>query len=297
MWVVLVHIALLFWAITNVGDKYIVGKHIRNPYVYLVWLTMIGVVGVLIIPFVGFVIPTPKELLFLGIASSFYFFGGFPYIKAIQMEEVTRINIWWNLIPLFSLLFGLVLFGEVLSPVQFVSFIILITGAFVGSLHAKQKKIRLSRAFVLMIIAAMSYAVYGVLLGHVSKTLPFAHGYVWIHIIMFFETFILFLWPQFRKDFQTELKKINPRIGGFVVGVSLTDHVGLFFHQWAIALSPSALVFAFEGSQTIFVFLIATFLTLFYPHIVKEEIDKRNVFLKLVAMLFMIIGIVILSFD
>jgi len=71
--------------------------------------------------------------------------------------------------------------------------------------------------------------------------------------------------------------------------------LGIFFNQWALVLGSAALVYALEGFQVIFVFIIATLMSIFLPHIVKEKLDKRNMLLKLLALTIMIIGILILA--
>lgn len=294
-WIFIAVSAHFFWALVNIGDKYIVGHRVKNPYVYLVWLTMFGIISIVFIPFIDFIIPDARTMIFLVIGSLFYFFGGLPYIRAMQLEEPTRINIWWNLIPLFGLLLGFLFFDERLTYTQIIAFVLLMLGAFVASFHARGRTVRFSKAFVLMIIATFSFAIYGVAFNQAAKEVSFLVGFVWVHLIMFFATFTLFISKKFRTGFRYELSKVNKKTAYVIVGISLVDHLGILMNQWALTYASAALVYAFEGSQVIFVFVIATIISLFFPHVVKEDLDKRNVLLKLAAITLMILGAVILS--
>ena len=70
---------------------------------------------------------------------------------------------------------------------------------------------------------------------------------------------------------------------------------GVLMNQLALALQQASLVFAMEGFQTFFVFSIAIFFTIFFPRILKEKFDLKNLILKLVALMFMVVGIVVLN--
>lgn len=294
-WIFLAILAHFIWAITNVGEKYLVSKRV-NPYVYTVWFAFFGlIIALLMLPFVNIFVFNFTTLLWLALCGALYFYGGLPYIKAMQMEEPTRINIWWNIIPIFSLILGWLFFEESFSSTQLLAFAFLVIGAFVASIHFRQKNFVFSRAVILMIIASFCYALYAVVFHHTIQGLSFVSAFVIIQLFMFVFALTLFLHPGFRKVHKKEFKNINKNLISLIGGVSVLDIVGMFFNQWALVFGVAALVFAFEGSQMIFVFIIAFLLSVFYPRIVKEELDKRNIILKLVALVFMVVGVVILS--
>ena len=49
--------APFLWALVNIGDKYVVGKRITNPYFYAVVGFFAGTVSLIILPFINFYIP------------------------------------------------------------------------------------------------------------------------------------------------------------------------------------------------------------------------------------------------
>ncbi|PLX28451.1 hypothetical protein C0581_02215 [Candidatus Parcubacteria bacterium] len=294
-WIFLAILAHFIWAVSSIGEKYLVSKRI-DPYVYTVWFAFFGLaIGLLMLPFVDIFLLRLDTLLWLTLCGALYFYGGLPYIKAMQIEEPTRISIWWNTIPIFSLFLGFIFFKESFSSIQLIAFIFLVSGAFAASIHFKQKNFVFSKAVILMIMASFCYALYAVIFHHAVQGVSFVSAFVVTQLSMFIFALTLFLHPGFRKIHRKEYKNINKNIITLVGGVSALDILGMFFNQWALVFGVAALVFAMEGSQMIFVFIIATLLSIFYPRIVKEKLDKKNILLKLTALMFMIVGILILN--
>lgn len=294
IWIPLAIGAHFFWALVNLGDKYVVSKRVSNPYVYMVWLFWLGALVAVFIPFVDFVTPDSREFLVLLICSILYFFGGLPYIKAMTLEEPTRINVWWNLIPLFALILEWVAFNKQLSSKELLAFSILIIGAFVASIHIGQKA-KFSKAIWYMLLACASFSLYAVLFGEVLETMPFVSAFIWVHMLMALVTMPMMIAHRFRKAMKKEIADLNKGTAALTFGVATLDHSGILLNQWALSLAPASLVFSFEGTQVVFVFIMASLLSIFAPHLIREEIDRKNILLKVVAIMIMIIGTLILT--
>lgn len=294
-WIYIGLLSHFFWALVNISDKFLVKNKIKSPLVYFLLFSWIGTFPVLIVPFIDFYVPPVKEFLMLILSSAFWFFGGIPYIFAIQKEDVTRINIWWSFIPLWSLVLGFLLFGEQLSQLEMVAFILLALGAAVASIHARKGILVFSKAVLLMLVAGFSFALYAVLLHEITKTVPMIVAFAWSHILGFLMTFFLFFSKKFRSDFFHEKKNLTPVLLVALFGVTVLDNLGVFFNQLAISLTPASLVFSLEGSQVVFAFFITLLIGLYNKNLLKEELDRRNMLVKIIAMVLMIGGIIILS--
>ena len=296
MWLIPAILAGLLWSISSVGDKYLVSNKIQNPFAYLVLMGLLGVFTVILLPFVDLSGFNLLNGCLLAVASALYFFAGIPYLKAMQIEEVTRINIWWNLIPIFSFIIGFAGGLERFSLNQLIAFVFLVAGSFTASLHSGRfKKIRFSKAVSYMIIAVIAFAVYGQLLHYVAKSVSFVTIFVIINLSHFIFALIWFLiWKKLRKDIKSNLKKHGNILLLMVFAVVIFETAGAFFNQWALSLGPASLVFSTEGFQSLFVFIIAILLSIFYPKIIKEEIDRKNILLKISALVLMMCGIVFL---
>ncbi|MCD4761289.1 DMT family transporter [bacterium] len=294
-WIFLAIIANFFWSLVNIGDKYLVSKKIQNPYVYLVVLTWAGVIGLFLIPFIDFFVPEFKWLALIVIASASYFFGSIFYFHAVKIEDISRINIWWNLIPIFTLVISWVAIDEKLTNNQLSAFVILIIGAIIASIHFGKTKLSFSKALPLMFISTFVYAIYFVIIRYVSSEIPFLVIYVWNLVIVTILTFPLFLFSKFRKDFKKDFRFMSGRTKGKVISIAVMDESAILINMWALSLGPVALISVLGGLQSVYVFILVVLISLFRPHIIKEKLDKRNAILKLVALCVIIVGVLMLN--
>jgi len=298
-WIIVAISAHLFWALVNIGDKYVVGSRVKNPYIYIIWLTLLSLLVVMIIPFIDFVIPTMFIFWWLMLASMTHLYGGLFYIKAAKIEDISRINIWWGLIPVFSLIIAWFALGENLNFNQLISFIILVISGVLASIHIGKFKITFSKALGLMIASTLLFAIYAVVFRYITTmAMNFISAFVWLHILTAIWAVPLFLIKKFRQDFISETKNIKSGyLLWIVLIIAVLDSLGILFNFKALSLGPVALVFAMESFQAIFVFIIVMLLTWLAPKIIKEKFDFKNGLLKAVALILMVVGIVILNLN
>lgn len=298
-WILLTMVTRLSWSLTNIGEKYMVDKRFKNPFVYAFLGFIAGLLGLVVVPFIEFKMVEFDILLWIILASFSFFVGVMFYIKAVQMEEVSRINLLWSFIPVFSLIGSAYILGETLTGLQFSAFIFLVLGGFIASLHAKSSgRFRFSRATILMIIGCASISIYDIVIRYLTNERGISFGLIFVYtsIIFVLLGFLLFISREFRRDFVEESKHfLQWKVLLLILGINMLSKIGLLFDMWALSLAPAPLVNSTEGVQAIFVFLITIFLTLSFPHIITEEIDKRNIILKVIAICFVVVGLVILS--
>jgi drug/metabolite transporter (DMT)-like permease len=85
VWVFLALLTHLFWGLTNIGEKYLVDKEFKNPFVYVFLGFVAGLQGLVVIPFVDVYLPNPQVLFWIFIASLGFCSGVLFYIKAVQI--------------------------------------------------------------------------------------------------------------------------------------------------------------------------------------------------------------------
>lgn len=286
----------VMWAGENILTKYAVDKKIKNPYIFLILFSILEGVVLLLWPFTNFSWPSWSVFGFLLLAAFLYFFGGFPYVKAMQSEEVSRINIFWGLIPIISLLFGYVL-GERINLQETIALAILVFGTVLAGFHfEKGGKWKFSKAFWLMLLACVAFSGYGVVMHQVYKSISFLSGFI---LICFFELvyslIVLFVHRRWYKEFKTVVTTIDKKFSLVLFCTVVFALTGGFLNQLALKLQQASLVFSLEGFQIIFVFFVAILLSIYFPRFLHEEIDKKNIILKLAALVFMVVGIVVLN--
>jgi len=295
-WILLALAGYICWALVNVGDKYIIHNRMPNFQAYFIWLALLGVpIAVIMIPFIGFYVLPIKALMLLIVASALFAYAAIPYAKAVEIEDITRINVWWSFVPIFTLIIAWFAIGERLSAMQFVAFCILIGANIVASLRFGKKKTFMSRGLWYMILASLGYGLYAVMLRSILQNHSDLVVFVW-GILFTTIAWCLFLFSKpIRKAFMEYGRMKTSAFVTGVTSVAVLDALGFLFNIGAYALGPAALVAALSGSQSIFVFLIAAIVHIVNPRLLKEDFDKKNIVLKLVAIAFVVIGIVILN--
>src|SRR3989344_4769207 len=103
IWIFITLAANFCWSLVNLGDKFLISHKLKSAYAYLILLSWTGLFSLLIIPFIDFFILETRLLFWLILAGLLYFLGNVFYLQSAKIEEITRINVWFNLIPLFSL--------------------------------------------------------------------------------------------------------------------------------------------------------------------------------------------------
>jgi drug/metabolite transporter (DMT)-like permease len=297
LWILVALSSHLSWAFGNVGEKYIISNKIKNPYVYQLWSILLGITCLILIPFISFEIPNIHQLPIVILASVFYFCSGFPYVKAMQEEEVTRINIWWFLIPVFSLVMSWMILGEFLNGQQIIAFLILITASILASLRIGLSKIKFSKAFWLMVLSCLFFAAQATANRYLTAFagMNYLNVFVWTNILMFVFAVMLFGIKKVRKSSAEESKTVDWKLFAGIFALYLLNHLGNLFNLLAVSLAPTALVFAMEGFQAIFVFIIVVILSLFTAASLKEELDLKNVLLKVLTLILGVVGILVLN--
>ncbi|MFA4830996.1 MAG: DMT family transporter [Patescibacteria group bacterium] len=296
VWITFALLTHFFWAVVNIAEKYFVDKRFRNPYIYILLAFMAGPLFLVVLPFMDFFVPAPEYLLWILFISVCFVFGAIFYIKALKAEEVTRVNILWNFIPIFTLVGAWFFIDEKLGAKELVGFFILMAASVVASLHVKGGgKIKISPAFFWMALACVFFAAYDVVARYLSSLVPFSVIFLWMTIFMPVLAFSFFISKKFRLEFKEEKKNLTWRLVALVAGVTMISKLGLLFNIKAISLGQVALVNAMEGSQALFVFIFVVLFSLFAPRILKEELDRRNVILKLAAIVFMVAGVAVLA--
>lgn len=298
LWLLFNFLAYFLWTLTNLGDKYVVGNRITNPYVYAVVGFFASTIGLIVLPFVDFYIPSLTVLFWLFISSFAFFVGAFLYLKSMAGEDVSRVAILFNFLGVFSLIFAWIFIGEKLNINQFVAFILMLLGSIFASVHFHVGKFKISKVLIFMLLACACYAFYDVVNRYlvINQLASYSIIYIYLNIYIVIFCLLFFLSGKFRKVWKTNLKGVlNWKLILIVVLVGACSRFGSLFHTKAISLGPVALINAMEGLQSIMVFGLAILISYLAPQYIREETDKKNLLLKFLALVFMIAGIVVLN--
>lgn len=303
-WIWITILAYLFLGIASLGDKYLLTGKVKSPRSYVFYIGVSGLLVLLLIPFVGFVVPKAPLLLLSLLAGFFFTAGLFWYIDAIQTFEASRvIPAVSATMPIFSFLFVLIFAreGSFLDVWGFLAFCYLILGGILVT-YEKSKKLT-AKSLGMSIITAFFFAAYLTLAKYVYDKQSFWHGLILIRLGVFFSVAAFpFIFKEVKEELLStktaEKKKSLKSTALFLINQGV-GALGTIFQNWAISISPLVfvpIVIAMSGLQYVFIFSLAVFFSIFYPKLIKEDISRGVMLQKIAAILLISAGLIILAF-
>ncbi len=290
-WVLFSVLASLAWAIVNVVDKYILTKWVREPMVSTAVLIVVGLIAGVAIYFIrGFSELSYANILLVLISGVFYMAVNLLYFKAVKIEEISRVVPLWYLTPLFVLLLASILLGEFFSPDKYIGIILLVAGAvFISAM--KISKLGFGKAFWLMVSSSALLAVNQIITKYLLNFADFWTIFSWTRIGAGIALAVyLVRFPNLLSTITGYGSKV---IGMISLNEVLNVSAGVLITVAAF-LGPITLVNAMSSIQPLFVLIFAVLLSVFYPKILKEEIGKSTVMLKLIAVASIMAGAVLI---
>src|SRR3989344_2617920 len=182
-WLIITVISYFIFSLVSLVDKLLLGSSITNPKVYAFYVCVLGVLALVLVPFIGFYIPSPFQI-FLSLAAGVSFiFGLFLFFRALKLFEPSRIvPAFGGILPVFVFLLIYIFSGgkEALGFGNFLPFTLLISGSILIT-YEKTGKITM-KSLQMASFAAFFMAIYFVLSKYVFLGQSFWNGFVWMRI-------------------------------------------------------------------------------------------------------------------
>lgn len=300
MWFILPLLAAFLWATVNHIDKYLLTRFCKDGNIgSIVLISCLISIPVSILLF----LLDPQSIrlslvdsLTILLTGSLFSLSIIPYLYALDKDEASIVAPLFQLVPVFTFLFGFLILGETLTFMQGLGGVIISIGAVSLVIQDRTaNKFALNiQVLALMICACLLVSLSVVLFKTVQNTIPFTQRLFWQHIGAFFTgVFLLISIKSYRIQLLHFLKVNTPSILLFNAGNELFTIVGNGFAYFAALIAPAALVFWIaEGFQPVFIFILG--ITLSALGIKKPE---TKIYLKIMSISFMIIGSYFLSFT
>jgi len=299
LWVFIIVSAYLILAINSLVDNYLLLGP-PNPKSYAFYVGTLGIIALILIPFVGFSVPPVSQIfisLLAGIISVlalYFFYVGLEYFEPSRI--VAAIG---GLLPLFTFILVSIYSGRLIfsGGKEILAFSLLILGSFLITFE-KKKRISLN-SFRISLIAAFLFALGFVLMKNVYLNQPFWSGFMWMRIGGFL-TGICFL---FTKEVRKEIfgrKSTFTKKTGVIFLFNQSIGAGAFILQnLAIALAGMnylPFINALQGIQYVFLFLLIFFLTKKFPKISEERFNKEIIIQKIISICLICLGLIVFYF-
>jgi len=293
--------APFLWALVNIFDQYLVERYstgTRGSGGLVLFSSLIGVfVSIAIGLFVDGVFNIPlldKALLILtgGLTIAWVIL----YLFSLEIEDVSAVVPWFLTIPIFGYVFGYFLLGETLTTQQIIGSLIVLLGVLLISIDFSGEKRQFKWIPALyMIVACVLVAISGLIFKYVTIGEDFWVSSFWEYVGLGFFGILLYLFvPKYREEFMLMNHEGGKNIFILNAFSEIITIVGNLLTNYAILLAPITMVYLVGSFQPAILLFMTLFATKFFPQIVKEDMSKRVLLPKIVAVGIMIIGSIVL---
>ncbi len=228
------------------------------------------------------------------LAGAFQIVMWVSYLKALQVEEVSRITPLVFIYPLFVFAASALLLGETLTPSNYIGGLLLVISAFLVSYKpGKIKNLAFSPAVKYMFFFWVFVALSAVTAKYLLAFMDEWHLYFWTSIGN-----LIFGIPLLRKRVvwtETRNLFLKSRALGAVLLEEVFDFLGRIGFLFAYALGSVALAASVNALQPLMVLIYVIFLSLFMPGILKEEMIRETLAFKFAAVVLVAMGIYLIA--
>ncbi len=310
MWIFLTFISVFLWSLVNISDHYLTEKNkaIGHPVGALVIFSSVFaiIVSALVYVFLGNSVAISWHSLWIvliaGVCNLLWIVF---YLNALADEEVSYVIPWFLTVPLFGYLFGYLFLGETLTTMQIIGGLIVIIGGLIfsvkkdkdengetlGTYSVKWKLIGL------MVVSSLLIALWITLFKFVAEATSFWQATFWEHIGLFIAGLMVLIFiKSYRDGFMGMLRKGGRQTLAINAFSETATIVGNLIANYAVLAVPVALILVLEVAQPVIVFLLGIVTTLYFPHILKEDISRPTILYKSLCLVIMVIGAILMAY-
>jgi len=293
--------ASFLWAITNHIDKYMlcnIDDSTSNVKTLLLFSSFVA--GMVLSPIWLFISKFQIQigiipLIFIFIAAVLYILATYFYFKALEKNDASIVVVMFQLIPVFSYIFSLLFFGEILSVNETIGALIIISSAIIISFEfSKSSNKNKLIALLLMTLSSLLYSLYFICFDFAMKNGTYNSVAFWYQIGLLLVGVILINIKGFRKSFIKMIKNNGKKFISLNITNEALNLIANLMVNFANLTIPLALANTLNGFQGAFCFIIGVIGVTIFPKIFSEDLNKKIVFQKIISIIIGIIGLIVM---
>ncbi len=295
-WFILSLVGASALAVTGVIDKFVLSKYVRDPLAYLAALVVMQQMLIAVIPLYlgwGFVYP---QTLYAMAAGGIQVVLWAAYLLALHVEETSRVAAMVFVFPVFVFLGSFLFLGETLAAKDYAGGALLVGSALLISYRPAEPggPAIISPALRYMAVFWIFSAVYALAAKYLLDFMSEWHLILWSSLGSLLTVLPLLSRKPARREFAAYFRR-----GPFLLSALLADEVFDFLGRgafiFAYAVGSVALVSSVAALQPFITLIYVIVLGLFVPGVLEEELDRKTIALKTVAVILIIAGVYLVS--
>ncbi len=301
-WFLIALLPPIFWSITNHIDKYLLTKFFNKGAVGSVMIFSASI-SILLLPIIAVIHPAvlqkfnPNYLL-IAINGSFYLLATLPYFYALDKDDASLTVPLFQMIPVFSFILGYIFLEENLNINQIIGGIIILVASIFISLNISEiKRIHMKwDVFLLMVLSSILYSLNFIFFKYFVIETNFFIASFWEYVgFGLFGLFLLIFVKNYREGFISVLRINKTQVLAVNITNEIVNIIAKISFNYATVLAPVTLIWIVNGIQPFFVFLFGIILTVLFPKISKEDISKRTLVQRGLAIVAITIGVYLVN--
>jgi len=296
LWLIIAILAYFLFALSSLGDKYIlIGP--PNPKVYAFYVGILSIVVLLLIPFTGFFIPSLNQVFLFLLYGLIFILALLSLYGGLERFEVSRIiPALGGFLPIFTFVLAFFFLGQegFFSSRTIISFCLLILGSIFIS---KGESFNFSlKSLFFAGLSALFLSLCFIVSKIIYLQLDFWHGFIGMRLGVFVFALFLMLSKDVRQEIFAKKKAFTKKTTIVFLLVQILGAGAVILQNWSIDLVDVlyiSFVSALQGVQYLFLFI---FSLLFYK-VFKEKISKNIVLQKSFAIILILVGLIILYYE
>ncbi len=283
-------------ATTGILDKFILNRYIANSAAYLVSLIAVQqLFALFILIFRGAEFTYPASLIAF-FSGSFQVVLWVSYLRALQVEEVSRVMPLVFIYPVFVFIAAALLLGEALTPARYAGGLLLVLGAFLVSYKPAKAEtpLMLSPAIKYLFFFWVFLALYATTAKYTLNFIDEWQLYFWTSLGNLIFCMPILISRKIRSETYSLFRKGTLFLGAILLE-EFFDFLGRIGFIFAYALGSVSLVSAVNALQPFIVLIYVIFLSIFMPRILHEEIERETLAFKFAAVVLVAVGAYFIS--
>lgn len=280
-------------------DKILIRTALPKPLAYTFYVNILQLLALLLIPF-GFNLTLDRSTYLAigaGLVGVLAFYTYFSSLKHNEASVVGPLVGMFN--PLFALALGGMFLGQVLTPLQYVAFFILIIGALFLTLNHWHKKVSFGKKFLWMAAAGFFFGLSYVFLREAFLGTTFLNAFIISRAAAGIFALSFLIHPLIRREvisFEksehgiTSHKTLALMIFGQTMGA-----ISVTLITFGISLASPALVNSLFGVQYLIILLVSLILAKKHPHLLEEHLSKTVIGQKIIGAVVISLGLYLLA--
>jgi drug/metabolite transporter (DMT)-like permease len=211
-------------------------------------------------------------------------------------EEASRVVVLFQMQPIFILVLSLIFLNEIITPRQLLGFGLILGAAVAISLNKETSRLKLSRAFFLILLTDLIWSSSVVLFKATVVDVNFFDIFAYESWGLALGGFILYLLvPSLRNAFHRNIKVVSRR-GLLLLAYNESSFVvSKLVAFTAVLLGPVALVSVLGSTQVFIGIVLGAVLTRIIPRVFQENISRDVLVRKGLLAVVMFGGILLVS--